>query len=494
MACARLGPAAAFIDRQRGQAAACEENRLTRARQVTTTGRPAFAIAELLDFLQRRSEDVGPVAVVNNEDQTDWARDPRAVPVDGHMAHAAYAFHSSPYDAACVLVCEMHRSRGWTAWKFGRGEAPVEVGASLGDFPLARIYGVLTEALGFQTTRDEHLVEALARAGRDTHPRLAELIALTDDGVRLAPSFADEVRAAATASDAAIKDVAASVQRRLGECLAALLQRLAVKPAPGALCLSGGLFFNTYFTTVAATCGAFEHVHVPPHPGRNGTAVGAALLAVPASARLPILASPYLGPAYNDQSIKETLENCKLSFDLQREDRVMDEVRRALSRGRLVGWFHGRLEWGPRALGHRSVLADPLATHTLDNLNGFLKRRPAHRTYGVSVPLSALDALFDGPPASPFMQFDYRPRDPERFRTILPPGVETLRVHTVDASEPRFLRLLELWGDKTGTPVLVNTSFNGFHEPLVCSPRDAIRVFYGTGLDLLALEDFVVRK
>ena len=116
-----------------------------------------------------------------------------------------------------------------------------------GPVPFSR----LAEALGFQTTRDEHLVEALARAGRDTHPRLAELIALTDDGVRLAPSFADEVRAAATASDAAIKDVAASVQRRLGECLAALLQRLAVKPAPGALCLSGGLFFNTYFTTVA---------------------------------------------------------------------------------------------------------------------------------------------------------------------------------------------------------------------------------------------------
>jgi carbamoyltransferase len=92
------------------------------------------------------------------------------------------------------------------------------------------------------------------------------------------------------------------------------------------------------------------------------------------------------------------------------------------------------------------------------------------------------------------MQFEYRPRDPERFRTILPPGVERLRVHTVDESQPRFLRLLTLWGEKTGTPVLVNTSFNGFHEPLVCSPRDAIRVFYGTGLDMVALENFVLRK
>ena len=92
------------------------------------------------------------------------------------------------------------------------------------------------------------------------------------------------------------------------------------------------------------------------------------------------------------------------------------------------------------------------------------------------------------------MQFEYRPRDLDRFRTILPPGVTTLRVHTVDESEPRMLRLLEIWEEKNGMPVLVNTSFNGFHEPLVCSPRDAIRVFYGTGLDVLVLENFLLRK
>jgi carbamoyltransferase len=211
------------------------------------------------------------------------------------------------------------------------------------------------------------------------------------------------------------------------------------------------------------------------------------------------IGSPYLGPSYSDREIKETLENCKLSFDLLHADRLFDVVLHALSRGRLVGWYHGRLEWGPRALGHRSVLADPLAPHVLENLNGFLKRRPSYRTYGISVPTSELDRYFEraersAPAASPFMQFEYRPRDPEKFRPVLPEGVETLRVHTVDESEPRFLRLLQLWGERTGVPVLVNTSFNGFHEPLVCSPRDAIRVFYGTGLDLLALENFYLRK
>jgi carbamoyltransferase len=335
----------------------------------------------------------------------------------------------------------------------------------------------------------------MARAGRDTQTAIADLVRISPDGVSVDPGFSSAIDAALRTSDpdATRRDIAASVQRRMGECLVQLLTGLAGLGGPTQLCLSGGLFFNTFFTTIAATSGAFASVHVPPHPGRNGTAVGAALRAG-ATASSDRLGSAYLGPAYSDGQIKEALDNCKLSYDLIREDRLLGDVLTSLARGRLVGWFHSRLEWGPRALGHRSVLADPFAPHTLDNLNGFLKRRPAYRSYGVSVPLAKVHDLFDGPPASPFMQFEYRPRDRERFRTILPPGVQTLRVHTVDEREPRFLRLLEQWGEKTGTPVLVNTSFNGFHEPLVCSPRDAIRVFYGTGLDVLALEDFVLRK
>jgi carbamoyltransferase len=317
----------------------------------------------------------------------------------------------------------------------------------------------------------------------------------------LTPGFREAVQtalAAASDRDDIKRDIAASVQARIADCLVELLHRLAgltiTKPRPTRICLSGGIFFNTHFTTAAATSNTFAETFVVPHPGRNGAALGAALMAGSDFAP-PAIASPYLGPEYGFESIKEALDNCKLSYDLLRGDKVYETVIHALSRGRLIGWFHGRLEWGPRALGHRSVVADPFAPHVLDNLNGFLKRRPAYRSYGVSVPLSRLGEWFEGgPAASPFMQYEYRPRDPERFRTILPIGVETLRVHTVDDTEPRFLRLLQLWGEKTGVPVLVNTSFNGFHEPLVCSPRDAIRVFYGTGVDVLALEDFVLRK
>jgi carbamoyltransferase len=516
MARARLGPAAALIDAQRGAVAACEENRLTRARQAPTLGPPELAIAALLQYLDRTPADIANFAVVEDPGDAWAAHDERSLRVNGHEAHAAYAFHSSGFKDALVLVCEVHEERGWSIFQApATGPAPPRIDENLGAFPIARIYGQLTEALGMQPMRDEHLVEALARAGRDTHAGIADLVRLGPSGVSVDPQFGDAIRSAAASGDEQTrKDLAASVQRRLGECLVELLRRIA--PRAPSVCLSGGLFFNTYFTTLAATCGAFEQVHVPPHPGRNGTALGASVIAQAqggsrdaraAGAGLQsrpsqgdnrisaALASPYLGPGYSNAQIKEVLDNCKLSYDYIQGDRLSEAIIHALSRGRLVGWFHGRLEWGPRALGHRSVLADPLAPHALDNLNGFLKRRPAYRSYGVSVPRARLEEFFEGPPAaSPFMQYEYRPRDPGKFRTILPPGVHTMRVHTVDESEPRFLRLLELWGESCGTPVLVNTSFNGFHEPLVCSARDAIRVFYGTGLDVLALEDFLLRK
>ena len=428
---ARLGPAAALIDAERGMVAACEENRLTRAVDSGTAGPPKLAIDELLRFLGRQRDDVKATRGVADEGD-----------VDAHTAHATYALKGSGFSQPLVIVCGSDVS----AW---HGSARLDADG-LPHF--ARPYGALVERMGFRAFRDEHLVEALARGG---HPE------------------------------------AAALQQQLGDELLAALARLKAQTAATEVCLSGGLFFNTFFTTRVSASGLFDRVYVPPHPGRNGAAVGAALLLSPRAE----VSSPYLGPSYTDQEIKATLENCKLSFDLLHEDRVRDLVLHQLSRGRLVGWYHGRLEWGPRALGHRSVLADPFAPHVLENLNGFLKRRPAFRAYGVSVPAARLRDIFeDGASASPFMQFEYRPRDPDKFRTILPPGVKTLRVHTVDDHSPRFLALLEAWGERSGLPVLVNTSFNGFHEPLVCSPRDAIRVFYGTWLDILALENFVLRK
>lgn len=507
LARARLGPAAAILDPRQGMAA-CEENRLTRARQAPTSGPPALAIAELLSYLGQTESAIGAVGVVSDPEQPDWYQgSDGAIEIDAHRAHAEYAFHASGFDSALVVVCDATAAQGYSAWHYQERQARRQ--DSVGEFPIAAAYGAMTEAFGLRAARDEHLVEAMARAGRGDG-RAADWIEITPQGMSTTRDFQQAIADACHASgdrNAAKRDVAAAVQRRLGTCLTELLSRLARASGTRRLCLSGGLFFNTHFTTTAARVEAFDEVFIPAHPGRSGSAIGAALGAM--AGGLPrqspgapgAIGSAYLGPGYSAADVKEALDNCKLVYDLQREEQMIDTVLQALKQGRLVGWLHGRLEWGPRALGHRTVLADPFATHVLENLNGYLKKRPSYWGYGVSVPLSKLHDLFDvpGPPgtdrsASPFMQYEYRPRDVDHFRTILPDGVETLRVHTVDDSEPLYLRLLERWGERSGVPVLVNTSFNGFHEPLVCSPRDAVRVFYGTGLDMLAIEGFVLRK
>ena len=246
--------------------------------------------------------------------------------------------------------------------------------------------------------------------------------------------------------------------------------------------------------------GLFDAVFTPPNPGNAGTAVGAAAgWAETEGFPPPARVSPFLGPDYDGEVIKRTLDNCKLSYELVNEQQAIDLTVDALCHGLLVGWFQGRMEWGHRALGNRSILASPLSPYVLDNLNVFLKRRARHRAYGLSVRQEDVSPIFSGPEASPYMEFEYQPRDDQQFRAVAPRGTRTIRVQTVpdhpdEVSSQRYRRLHEAFGAATGVPVLVNTSFNGFLEPMVCSPRDAIRVFFGTGLDVLVLDRFVVRK
>ncbi len=410
LARARLGPAAALINPDRGSAA-CEENRLTRARQVPSIGPPTLSVPELAAYLGASENDIATVAVVRDPAAPAWwkahksvnDRRSAAIEIDPHTAHAEYVFRASGFDEAVTVVCDDAVPDGYTAFlSSGSAIRPL---ASVGRFPIARVYGEVTEGLGLQAARDEHLVEAMARAG-DGRARVADLISIADEGMTVAANLRAAIeQAVSTGADRERTrlDCAAAAQQRLGHCMVELLQRLSRTTSATRVCLSGGLFFNTHFTTTAAASGAFAETYVPPHPGRNGSAMGAALVGggpIP-----PDVGSPYLGPGYSDPQIKEALENCKLAYDLQREEQVIETVLRALSRGQLVGWYHGRLEWGPRALGHRTVLADPRSAHVLENLNGYLKKRPAHRTYGVSVPMTRLSELFDGSRPSPFMQY-----------------------------------------------------------------------------------------
>ena len=476
----------------------CEQERVTRVRRAAAAG---ALPAEALEVALRAAGCAGSAGVMTYATADD-VRVPVGVPLlslDHHAGHAAAAFRLSSYEAAAVLVCD--RRKPLSVWQASPGALVERTWAASSD-GLARLYSEGAGLFGFGSGQ-EHELEGLARLDTGAEAsRLEELIVYRDGSLWASAAWKEHIAdwlAAGPPHDLRHRArVASALQRRLGDLLVSIAADVREHIGLGRLCLGGGLFYNTYFTTRVRQSGLFDDVSTPPNPGNAGTAIGAAFSAFDAPVSGGAI-SPFLGPAYDAEAIKRTLDNCKLSYEHLDDGDVVDMTARALARGQLVGWFQGRMEWGHRALGNRSILANPLSPYVLDNLNVYLKHRPRHRAYGVSVREEDAARFFAGPPTSRFMEYDYAPLDPDALRFVMPEGATTLRVQTVparpgDEATARFRLLHERFGQASGLPVLVNTSFNGFAEPMVCSPRDAIRVFFGTGLDLLVLDRFVLRK
>ena len=480
--------------------AGCGEERITRARGVgSVNGRlPNEAVRTVLALGRTAEADVS--SYITAEAGVKFPSTLRSQVVDHHWAHAATAFHTAGLAEATVLVCDRHSTPELSVWSAG------PTGLRRLDFnwhgtAFATLYSQLAEALGFRPQDDEHKLEALARIGEPPpDDRYDRLIHFRADHLEVSPAFQSELsrwhRSNGHDLTKHTADIACGVQQRLGELLLELI-RMVRKTTPGPnLCLAGGLFYNSYFNTLIQASGIYEVVFVPIDPGNPGLAAGAAMARPDGHqlAAVPEPASPFLGPESSAGDIKNTLENCKLSSSLLDENEVIERTVEALASGYLVGWFQGRMEWGPRALGNRSILASPLSQYVAENLNGFLKHREPYRSYGVSVCEEDAAQYFDGCATSPFMEREYHAKDPDRFRGLSPATHARMRVHTVGESPSVFRKLLKAFGEKTGVPVLVNTSFNGFREPIVCTPRDAVRVFYGTGLDMAVLGRFVLCK
>jgi carbamoyltransferase len=480
----------------------CELERVTRVRGAALRqgAIPSQAVAAVL----AATGEPGPPAIGTYAVAEETIRLPDDVPVariDHHESHAATAFRLSAFESAAVLVCDSHRGDALSAWT-ASPDALRRLDWPRSPWSFAHLYSECAELFGFGAD-GEHQLEALARLdeGSDTE-WLAGAVTWRDGGLRAAAGWkarvADALGSTGRADLRRRARVASAFQRHLGDVLLEAVRDVRAGTSAARLCLGGGLFYNTALATLVRQSGIFDDVHVPANPGNAGTAVGAALVADGRPLRgAPV--SPFLGPEYSVEQIKQTLDNCKLSYECLSDSAVVETVARALERGQLIGWFQGRMEWGHRALGNRSILANPSSAYVLDNLNVFLKQRPHHRAYGVSVPEADRARYFDGPPRSRSMEYEYAPADRDQFRHVMPDGTRSLRVQTVAETEPsgpasRFARLHRVFGSLTGIPVLVNTSFNGFSEPMVCSPRDAIRVFFGTGLDVLALDRFVLHK
>lgn len=434
----------------------------------------------------------------------------RLVVVDHHLAHAASAFYLSPFEEAAVLTLD--RGRDFCCGAKWRGKGPrlqaedeVYSPDSLGD-----LYGRVTALLGFRPGAEEHKAQWLSTYGDDRfHGVFDEIAGLRDGRPRIDQTFFDRDRPAAggfgskfyerlgLAAGAAIPEnlrapVAAGVQHALERAV------FAMAGEPGTpLCLAGGLAMNVL---LVAALERSRPVFVQPAAGNAGTAVGAALHAWHSvflrKERVP-LENLYLGPEFQPEEIKQVLENCKLRF---RYLRTMDEVTalalEEILANRIVAWMHGRMEFGPRALGNRSILASPLNPYSTENLNLFIKHREPFRKFAASVPAELASEYFETGPNSRFLATVGRVRDQHKktFASALLGGGE-IRVHTVEQNDnPLYHRLLHEAGRKSGLPVLYNTSFNLFHDPLVCSPRDAARSFYSSGIDAMFVGSFFLQK
>ena len=468
----------------------CPQERITRVRAAgaNCSGLPDESLGAVLARAGRAREDVGVYALAE-----PWPGAP-AGPVmryEHHHAHACSAFLTSPFDAATVVVCD-HEAPHLSVWQ-GHANSLTRVEWPWQGAGLAEIYSDCTAALGF-TPFAEQRMEALARLEPEEQAGWAEsLFSLDEVGLRVDADWRSrvETRVGGVPVHERAK-AAAALQARLCDLLVELLGRIRRRVSAPRLCVGGSLFYNSRFNSVVKQCGVFDEVFVPIDPGNAGLSVGVALSAAGAPRR-PV--PPFLGPSYDADEIKATLDNCKLTYEWASNGQATARAVEALLKGQLVAWFDGCMEWGPRALGARSILASPFAPYVLDNLNRFLKHRDPWRGYALSAPERAVREHFDGPDTSPFMECDYTPKDRCAFRHVLPGPRAAVRVQTAGAGAPaHFQALLEAFGAAAGRAVLVNTSFNGFLEPIVCSPRDAIRVFFGTGIDMLVLGQFVVIK
>lgn len=472
----------------------CGQERVTRVKNAGSnpSGLPDEAVDLLLARSGRTRADVNDYVIA--EEPLPGAGQPRWTRIDHHRAHAEAAYLSSDLPAAVVLVCD-HDAPKMSVWRSTGSSIEASTDAWVGP-GLTDTYSTCARIAGFQTVAGDQRFEALARLAPDAHDERLPMADVTATSLGLPRAWEQQIadwwRQTSGTDLMSQAQSAAALQRWVADLLVRWVAAIRRGVDRTAVCLGGSLFHHSSLNTAVQTSGLFERTFVPVHPGNAGLALAGALRGAERPSA-PI--SPFLGPSFSPDEIKETLDNCKLRYDFLTEGQVVDAAVDALVQGRIVAWFEGAMEWGPRALGGRSILANPFDRYVLENLNRFLKRREPWRGYALSALTTAVPEHFHGPAHSPFMECDSRPRDTERFAPVLPVPTAALRLHTVDAQAPRrFRTLLAAFGDRTGVPCLVNTSFNGFHEPIVCSPRDAVRVFYGTGVDTMLLDRFLVTK
>jgi carbamoyltransferase len=461
--------------------------------------------------------------------------------IEHHQAHLASSYFVSPFDHAALLSADGLGDFASSMWGTGRGNRMEIAGAIAFPHSLGLYYSAVTQYLGFLKFGDEYKVMGLAAYGqpenleafRDivrfnpnggsfgfklgldyfTHHKTGPEMswAESDQTPVLGKMFSDHLpkrlggppRRPEEPLEQRHRNLAAALQARLEEVYLGMLKKLAAKTGVKAVCLAGGVAFNCVANGKIFAQTPFEHVYVHPAAGDAGLAVGAAyhvwhqILAKP---RTFVMEHAYWGPGYSAEEIRTALD----ASDVSRGGYILNDLPEAellrqtaaiIAEGKILGWYQGRAEWGPRALGNRSIVADPRRREMKEILNRRIKHREIFRPFAPSILVEKTGEWFEQSHPSPFMTLAYAVKPDKRDKIPAPTHVDgTGRLQTVSKqANPRYHALISEFARQTGVPVVLNTSFND-NEPIVCRPEEALDCFLRTKMDALVLGNILINR
>lgn len=438
-----------------------------------------------------------------------------------HMCHAASSFFTSPFEEAAVLVMDQRGEWDSTFLAHARGNEIKKIATVSYPHSLGVFYATITQYLGFKPDADEYKVMGLAGYGKPSYLDamrnflrldsknffrldLSYLSYHLNRGFYGAPyvtaKFIETFGPPRKKGDSLTQrhmDIAASAQARLEEIVLELAGFLSQQTGCRNICIAGGVGLNGVANGRIIENGIFDNLFVPPVASDNGLGLGGALYVhhqLLGNPRRDALQRADWGTEYDNNSIEHVLSEAKLSY--RRVDDAPSHAARLIAKGRIIGWFQGRMELGARALGFRSILADPTQSDMKDLINRYVKHREDFRPFAPAVLAEAMSQYFDFGGEIPFMTTVVPVR--KEYHAKLPAITHvdgTARVQTVNpTNNPKFYALIRAFHEIKGVPIVLNTSFNVMNEPLVENPEQAVRTFYACGLDDLVIGDFWVSK
>lgn len=440
-----------------------------------------------------------------------------------HRAHAANAFFLSPFHTAAILTADAQGEFECTTFGKGNGNQ-IEILESQ-NYPhsLGMFYGTITEFLGYRANSDEWKVMAMASFGERNNSyyqkMINEVILLEDQGkieLNLAyfngfmheqPKLYTE-KLIKLLGNCRLNDepmshrhyeIAGAMQQIAEEAAVHMLNHLHKITGEKKLTVSGGFFMNSVFNGKVLELTPFEEVYISPCPDDSGNCFGAALYLynqILKNPRIPAMQHNYLGPSFSNEYIRNMLQGKKIAFEYH--EHIENITAKEIAQGKIIGWFQGKMEFGQRALGNRSILADPRQIDTKEKVNLAIKYREAYRPFAPAVLEERQNEYFQmgGDTSVPFMEkvkLVVKEKEHEIPAVVHSDG--SCRLQSVsEESNPKFYKLIEEFSKQTNVPVLLNTSFNLNGEPVVNTPEDAIRTFMTCGMDILVLGSYLIRK